>query len=400
MGRTILKVWAGFYLLMLLWPLTGHAARATCVTNGEASTGVLTMEAVTAGSAKYQVKMALVPGSSIFKLESANLLNNSDCYDPDSYADGILTLFNVKVGGKYFYARLSLVPDSNPIQFTIQSIKENPRLVPEAGIRISKASNPFATVAANGTAFLGYEDSASHSSKFQSSTDGLNFSNETLLTYSNRSVDSRRTLMPDGKTWRLYQYNSANKTMTSYVSTDGNNFTPESGLRYTPSSSDNNTIGVYDHYVAPDGSLIMIYVGDLYGKNNLRMARSTDNGLTFTFLKGNVLGDDEPGGGSNTFIDNKTIALPDGRRRMFAMRALELFSFITQDGVNWTCEPGVRVSYRDFAEAGLTLYSLNDPVAVYMPDGTCRIYVATATSPASSTTSSSDWAIVSAVWRE
>lgn len=400
MERIIWKIWAGWCLAILLWPVAVNAARATCAADFNATTGVLLIEAVAVGSVKYQAEMSLPAGGSAFKLESASILNSSDCYDPASYADGVLTIFDVNAGGNYYYAALLLIPDSNPLQFSLQSAAKNPRLVPEAGIRVNKASNPFATVAANGTTYLGYEDRTSGGSKFQSSADGLSFSNPTVLTYSNRSVDSRRTLMPDGKTWRLYQFNPDAKTMTSYSSTDGNNFTPDSDVRYTPHASDNNSIGVYDHYVASDGSLIMIYVGDLYGKNNLRMARSSDNGLTFTFLKGNVLGDYDAGGGGSTFIDNKTISLPDGRRRMFAMRAFELFSFISPDGVNWTREPGVRVSCRDFTDAGLNLYSLNDPVPVYMPDGTYRVYVAAATSSAALTAGSSDWAIVSAVWSE
>jgi hypothetical protein len=61
---------------------------------------------------------------------------------------------------------------------------------------------------ASGDAMVFNLDSATvtnNSTKFQSASDGLTFNNATALTYSNRSVDSRKTLMPDGKTWRLYQ---------------------------------------------------------------------------------------------------------------------------------------------------------------------------------------------------
>ena len=387
-------------MAILLSPSAGHA-RVSCRATFDASAGTLTIQSVSVGSVRYQVMMAL-EGNYVFSLVDATVLNSADCYDSAIYASEVVTIPDVKAGDDYYYADLTLVPGSNPMRFALRSAIKNPRLVPEAAIRVNNASNPFATVAVDGTAYVGYSDLASGEggTKFQSSADGLRFGNPTVLTYSNRSVDSRRTLMPDGVTWRFYEYNQTTASMTSYSSTDGNSFTADSGVRYAPHASDNNTIGVYDHYTASDGSVVMIYVGDLTGKNNLRMARSTDNGLTFTFLKGNVLGDDDAGGGGGTFIDNKTILLPDGRRRMFAMRSFELYSFISTDGVNWTREPGVRVSYTDFAAAGLTIYSLNDPVPVSTIDGVCRVYVAAATSSTAMTPGSSDWAIVSAVWRE
>lgn len=394
------RIAAGWCLAILLWPLAGQA-RVSCVATFDATAGTVWLDAVSAGGIKYQVGMSREAGD-VFRLTSAVVLGASDCFDPSTYASEVLTIPDVKVGDDHYYAELSLVSGSNPMRFTLRYAVKNPRLVPEAGIRVNYASNPLASVAANGTTYVVYNDRApgGGGTKFQSATDGLTFGSPTLLTNSNRSVDSRRVLMPDGVTWRLYEYVPGIGGMTSSSSTDGSNFTSESGVRYTPHASDNNSIGVYDHYVAADGSLIMIYVGDLSGKNNLRMARSTDNGLTFTFLKGNVLGDDDAGGGGNTFIDNKTIRLSDGRRRMFAMRSFELLSFITADGIDWTREPGVRASYTDFAAAGLSIYSLNDPVPVFMPDGTRRVYVAAATSTAAFAPGGDQWAIVSAQWRE
>ena len=306
------------------------------------------------------------------------------------------------VAGDFYAVTLAWVAGSNPPQFDLASANKNPRLFPDAGVRIHQASNPFATVdSVSGTTYVGYEDRAGGGDKFQSSGDGLAFANPTSLTYANRSVDSRRTLMPDGKTWRLYQLNPQTGVMSSYQSTDGNSFTPEAGTRYQAQAGDNGSIGVYDLYTASDGALVLVYVGDLYGKNNLRMAKSTDNGLSFSFLKGNVLGDDDAGGGGATFIDNKTIALADGRRRMFTMRAGELQSFVTTDGYSWSREPGTRIGYRDFAAVGVTVYSLNDPVAVIDQQGRLKVYVAASTSGAGSEApGSTDWVIVSATWRD
>lgn len=378
------------------------AQRATCTASFDAATGALAIDAVAVGSTKYLAKLSLVGGAALtFNLDSASAISSA-CYDAASFDGSALAIPDVRVGGEYYSANLKLNNAGGLYRFDLVSAGKNPRLVPDAGVRVAQASNPFATVDGNGVAYLGYQDrGAGGTTRYQSAGDGLNFANPTTLTYANRAVDSRKTLMPDGQTWRLYQYDLNAKVMTSYSSTDGNNFAADSGTRYAPASGDNNSLGVYDSYVAADNSVILIYVGDLQGKNNLRMARSTDNGLTFSFLKGNVLGDDDAGGGGNTFIDNKTLLLADGRRRMVTMRANEIHSFVSSDGIVYTRETGVRLRPADFAAVGVTLYSLNDPVMVRTPDGQYRVYVAAATAAAADEgPGNSNWAIVSAVWSD
>lgn len=379
------------------------AQRATCTAGFNAATGVLAVDAALVGSTKYAARLSLAGGAVMaFNLESATVTTNA-CYDPATF-DGSsnVNIPSVAVGGDTYAATLVLQAGSSPLQFGQVVASKNPRLVPDPGMRVTQASNPFATVDGNGVAYLGYQDRGSgNATKFQSATDGVSFSSPTTLSYSNRSVDSRKTLMPDGRTWRLYQYDMNAKVMTSYSSTDGNSFTADTGTRYAPATGDNNSLGVYDSYIASDNSVILIYVGDLLGKNNLRMARSTDNGLTFTFLKGNVLGDDNAGGGGSSFIDNKTLLLADGRRRMVTMRANEIHSFISTDGLSYTREPGVRLKTADFATVGVTIYSLNDPVMVRTKEGQYRVYVAAATSNAADEgPGNTNWAIVSALWSD
>lgn len=378
------------------------AQRATCTAGFNAADGVLTLESVSVGSTKYLLKLSLAGGSAlVFNFDTATA-TNSACYDTTSFDGSVLSIPDLSVGSDYYNGNLQLTTSSAPYQFAIVSGSKNSRLIPDSGIRLSKASNPFATVDDSGVAYLGYQDrGGSNNTKYQSASDGLTFADPTVVTYFNRSVDSRKTLMPDGRTWRLYQFDLSTKLMTSYSSTDGNSFTSDTGTRYTPASADNSSTGVYDSYVATDGSVILIYVGDLTGKNNLRMARSTDNGLTFTYLKGNVLGDDDAGGGGNTFIDNKTLLLADGRRRMVTMRANEIHSFISSDGITYTREPGVRLRPADFASVGVTLYSLNDPVMVRTKEGKYRVYVAASTATGTDEgPGNSNWAIVSALWSD
>lgn len=386
-----------YFLCFSLLSLPAHAAgKTTCNASFTPSSGALALESITVGANRFSASLSLAGSSPLqFNLVSA-ATSSSNCYDPATLSGSTLNIAAVSVGSDSYNASFSLNTRSNPLSATLVSATKNSRFVPDAGMRVPNASNPFATVDSNGITHVGYQDNSDGGKeKFQSSSDGLTFSGATLVTFNNRAVDSRRTLMPDGKTWRLYRFDMAQKVLTSFVSSDGNVFTPESGIRYTPAENDKGSLGVYDAYTAKDGSVILIYLGDLMGKNNLRMARSTDGGLSFTQIQTNVLNDDAEGGGGNTFVDNKTLLLPDGRRRMVCMRALTLHSFISEDGISYTREMGTKLSAADFASVGLTLHSLHDPVLVQQKDGRYRVYVAGSTD-----TSISQFAIVSGVFAE
>ncbi|MEI6206555.1 MAG: VCBS repeat-containing protein [Desulfuromonadales bacterium] len=410
-----------FYLttvMLLLITLPAQAERLACTATFSSATGAINIDAVDVGSKRYVVKLALVTGASTmrFRLESATLTSNHECYDAASVTATTLTIPDIAAADSFFNATLTLVTGNGPTQidlattspasmlFDLTASAKNPRLVPDAGLRVEKAGIPFATVnSSSGVTYLGYISAVDGSEAFQSSTDGLTFSNPTPLTLNNRSVDSRRTRLTDG-TWRLYMMNQNTGVMTSYFSSDGNVFGPslESGTRYSATADDKLSgatpyTGVYDFYYAGDGALILVYLGDLMGKNNLRMAKSIDNGVTFTWVKGNVLGDDNTG---YAFVDNKTIRLADGRTRMFTMRSGQLQSFVTSDGYTWSREVGTRISYRDFTSVGLTLYSLNDPVPVFDKNSNLKVYVAAATAANANTAGNTNWAIVSTTWNE
>ena len=86
-------------------------------------------------------------------------------------------------------------------------------------------------------------------------------------------------------------------TFVSGTSTDG--------VRYVPELEDRGTIGVYDHFVDSSGGVVLLHVGDMRGANNVRRAYSPpgNNGWTFRFESGNILGDADPGGGPNSYVD-------------------------------------------------------------------------------------------------
>jgi hypothetical protein len=179
--------------------------------------------------------------------------------------------------------------------------------------------------------------------------------------------------------------------MGSRISVDGITFMPESGTRYAPQVADKGWMGVYEAY--SEGSrVVLIYLGDKDGANNLRRAVSTDNGQSFTFDQTDVLRDAALGGGGNSYVDPKTIKLPDGRRRLFAMRkGEEVDSFISTDGLSYTLEAGKRLALTDFTSPSIR--SLNDPVVVRLADGRYRMYVAALVN------STNEFSIVSATTR-
>ncbi|HJM82497.1 MAG TPA: hypothetical protein QF720_02750 [Nitrospinota bacterium] len=274
---------------------------------------------------------------------------------------------------------------------------------PDSGIRVDNASNPHASVNANGVIFLVYEDRRWEGPGQQlmtSSVDGLNFGEgQNTIDTSN---DPRRVLMPDGFTWRYYEYNMSAQEMNSRSSTDGVNFTKDPGTRYTPNSEDNGTIGVYDIYSGLNNEVVMLYIGDMGGTNNVRMALSLNNGLDFSFHDDNVLGDKYAGGGGNTYVDPRSILLQDGSRRLFTMTQGQgpvkppaqaagiINSFVSTEHKTYKLESGDRLKWSDFTE--FSVLSLNDPVVIQLPEGGHRMYVAAMIEELGE----NKWAIVSA----
>ena len=120
-----------------------------------------------------------------------------------------------------------------------------------------------------------------------------------------------------------------------------------------------------------------VALGDMRGLNNTRRAVSTDTGWTFTFDRGDVLGDAEDArskGPQWAFVDQKSTPLHDGRRRIFTMRTgCAIYSFVTSDGDTYVREPGARVTNTSFPS--LRIRSLHDPLVVRLADGRYRMYV-------------------------
>jgi hypothetical protein len=265
---------------------------------------------------------------------------------------------------------------------------------PDPGIRVDMASNPMPAVLPDGSVVLYYADRSVSPpvTMAATSSDGLSFGPG--VPPQGWAHDPRRVLMPNG-IWRRYLAEpevqgdpSSGMVFRSESSLDGVSFTRDEGIRYRPPAGDNGSIGVYDTFVDTDGATVILYLGDMGGATaSVRRAYSPpgDNGWSFRF-DGDVLGRYGTGEGHN-FVDPKSLALPDGRRRLFTMfqgprppqpgvrAAGRIASFITRDGGrSFEPEPGWRLQPEDFRE--LRVWSLNDPWVVRLPDGRYRMYVA------------------------
>lgn len=250
--------------------------------------------------------------------------------------------------------------------------------IPDAGLRLTDASIPeIGYDAATGTYYLFHSGEGTvKGDAVATSKDGLTFSAPVLQT--SKAFDPRRVRLPDGR-WRSYFWDNPGRPqgLKSSISADGVNFTEESGLRYALQANDKSTAGIYELFANPDGTMVLLYLGDLMGLNNTRRAVSLDSGKTFTFDRGNILGDDSFGGGANSYVDITTIVLPDGRRRLFSMRqGHTIYTHTSSDGgKTWTLDPGYRlrdsISFSQYSPK-----SQNDPSVIRLPDGRYRLYVA------------------------
>lgn len=274
-------------------------------------------------------------------------------------------------------AGLSFILLGAGCQSTSVSITEavNFDFEPDTGVRMMYASNPGVRLDADGTMNLLYEDRSARGQKVAEATDSsdwLDFdAGETITDAS----PYRAIKLPDG-TYRSYGYNPTvgqeGGCLESRSSIDGEIFTKDAGCRYELTEDDQNWMGVYDLFIGPSGEVVLFYLGDKWGLNNIRRAVSTDNGWTFTFDQADVLGDAKNGGGMNSYVDERVIELDDGSYYLIAMLKGNIYGFTSDDSVSFS-EPTLLLAPSDFTE--MDLISLNDPQIIKLSDGRYRIYV-------------------------
>lgn len=246
----------------------------------------------------------------------------------------------------------------------------------DSEIILEEASNAGVKMDAEGVLQLVYQDNQSKGDRITSSTkdsDWLEFERGESL---KDRTDFYSVQMPDG-TYRTYGYNptiglAGETCLTSKISTGGINFTQEEGCRYELTDNDKGTMGVWDVYSTENGEVHLLYIGDMLGKNSVRKAVSTDNGWTFTYVEDNVLGGETFG--PESYVDQRSIRMEDGRILLVAMKQGGIYEFISEDdGKTFTLKPEPILTKEDYSS--LNALSLHDPQLVALPDGRYRIYV-------------------------
>lgn len=251
----------------------------------------------------------------------------------------------------------------------IEETEEAMEFIPDSGMRTTSGGIPKASLV-NGVVYLYYDDSGE---KVATSNNGLDFTAGTLPV--NYEYDARNILLPDGN-WRRYWLeidgSGVFEGYASLYSTDGKTFTAETGYRYEVQDIDNDWLGYTDIFTNSKDEVVMLYIGDGQGLNNIRMAISFDNGENFEFVEDDVLDDAQYGGGSNSYVDPYSIETADGRL-MFVMKQGTIYWFSSdKEGKEWTKEPG-SLSPEDFTE--FDIGTLHDPGVIILEDGSYRMYL-------------------------
>ncbi len=254
--------------------------------------------------------------------------------------------------------------------------------IPDEDIRIEDASNSGVKYNTDGTISLLFQTRSNQArgrndiATASVASDWLDF---TVSKTGVNPAEFRALRLADG-TCRAYGLDATKSGvlpgstgLKSMSSKDCVTFTEDTGVRYELTEKDNESMGVYDLFIDSKGGVVLLYLGDLKGTNNLRRAYSTDGGWTFTFQDDNLLGDIAAGGGGQSYVDNKIIELIDGRVLMVAMKAGKIYTFVSADeGVTWTKQPDV-LAPEDFT--GQSVTGLYDPQIIQLSDGRFRIYV-------------------------
>jgi hypothetical protein len=291
----------------------------------------------------------------------------------------------ITIGGETSTTTTTLITTTTTSDSGIKA----PKFTIEPGVRIDYASNAKAgynddpTVGAVGT-YMYYQDRSGMKETTQEggdlgplyafSEDGLTFDEPTTVeTVPGACNDGSEGMMniahperlelPDGSGWRMYSlyFKNIDSTMVfesfkSSFSGDGVLFCEEEGSRYNLGPNDQGTMGVYTTFAAEHSDtsqVVLLYLGDLYGVNNLRRAVADGDGYEFVWDRDNVLGD-AGNKSSELYVDVSTVPTEvEGIRRLYAMRGGGgIYSFITtDDGKTFEQEEGARVLARDFDDA-------------------------------------------------
>jgi hypothetical protein len=251
------------------------------------------------------------------------------------------------------------------------------QFVADEGVRVDRAALPKPFVDETGRVHLFYQAGSGPGARNQYAVaaDGLTFEPGRDERPEDLAYHPYRVRAANG-VWRMFRFDP-NGELRSRSSGDGIRFGEDSGVRYRLQPDDKGWAGIHDEYVDRHGHIVLLYLADRTGLNNVRRAISTDNGWTFAFDRGNVLGDSDDAsrrGPSAAFVDQHTTVLGTGLHRLFAMRqGCAIYSFLEDDDGRYTLEAGARATVNSWP--GLAIRSLHDPLVVRLADGRYRMYV-------------------------
>jgi len=257
---------------------------------------------------------------------------------------------------------------------------------PDEGIRVDGSANPHPGVDSR-TEDIWLYTQLQGTTFLSTSQDGLVFSDPQETPGPGVGINDPRSIqLPDGR-WRVYRYDRRRGGFVSSTSIDGVRYQQDPGLRYKLQEIDEGWVGVYTTFVNDQDEVLLVYLGAFPG--TARLALSTDGGENFSFIRRNLLEDEEYKSCHWIHWDPRALILADGRIRLFTMvqgpqpphpgyRAVgEVFSWTSLDGGHsWNMDPVVSLTPEDFLPVGLYVWSLNDPWVVQLPDGRYRMYVA------------------------
>ncbi len=148
---------------------------------------------------------------------------------------------------------------------------------------------------------------------------------------------------------------------------------------YTGKEGGSKRVEVPDIIITPEGGWRMFYVAMGEPVEITHSAISTDEGLTWTFEKEAVFGDQTPKPGPRAEqlnVDPAPFRLNDGSYIAATMRAGSIYFWTSDNGLTFTPIPDAVLKPEDVNATGLTTArGLFDPTWVQLPDDTLLLYV-------------------------
>lgn len=180
-----------------------------------------------------------------------------------------------------------------------------------------------------------------------------------------------------GDLYRMYyaeDTQSKQFSIFSAISKDGLHWSPESGVRISPETH-SSLKSVRDPAIIQTPAGWRMYFSGITAGETCIYSAFSSNGIRWSFEPGTRLSAGAEG--RQKVVDNPSILrLNDRLLRMYFRGADRnalgacIYSALSEDGLRWKVEPGVRLTGTGYYEA----HGVECPHALILPDGTFRLY--------------------------